>query len=122
MAKYDDIISKIENLTTVELAELVKEMEEKFGISASAPAVATPQAVGASSAEEKTTFNILLKSAGDLKINVIKIVKEVLDIGLKEAKDLVDAAPKVIKEGVSKADAEEIKKKLEEAGAVVELQ
>ena len=74
MAKYDDIISKIENLTTVELAELVKEMEEKFGISASAPAVATPQAVGASSAEEKTTFNILLKSAGDLKINVIKIV------------------------------------------------
>ena len=123
MDKINDIIAKIEGLTTVELAELVKALEEKFGISASAPVAAVASAAAASaSSEEKTTFNILLKSAGDLKINVIKIVKEILGLGLKESKDLVDAAPKIIKEGVNKAEAEEIKKKLEEAGATVELQ
>jgi len=119
--KLNDIISKIEKLTTTELAELVKAMEEKFGISAAQPvAVAAAPAIDAS--EEKTSFNVLLKSAGDLKINVIKTIKEITGLGLKESKGLVDAAPKVLKEGVNKAEAEEIKKKLEEAGAIVEIQ
>ena len=119
--KLNDIISKIEKLTTTELAELVKAMEEKFGISAAQPVAVAP-AAGAASSEEKTSFNVLLKSTGDLKINVIKIIKEITGLGLKESKDLVDAAPKIIKEGVNKAEAEEIKKKLEEAGAVIEIQ
>jgi len=121
MKKLDEIISKIETLTTTELAELVKAMEEKFGISAAQPVAVAP-AAGAASSEEKTSFNVLLKSTGDLKINVIKIIKEITGLGLKESKDLVDAAPKIIKEGVNKAEAEEIKKKLEEAGAIVEIQ
>ena len=122
MDKLQDIISKIEALTTAELAELVKAMEEKFGISAAQPVAVASASTAPSEEKEKTSFNILLKSAGDLKINVIKVVKEITGLGLKESKDLVDAAPKVIKEGVNKADAEEIKKKLEEAGAIVELQ
>ena len=119
--KFSDIIEKIEKLTVVELAELVKALEEKFGVSAAM--AAAPAAGDASgSKEEKTSFNVLLKSSGDLKINVIKIVKEAAGVGLKEAKDLVEGAPKVVKEGLKKEEAEELKKKLEEAGATVELQ
>jgi len=123
--KFNDIIEKIEKLTVVELAELVKAIEEKFGISAAMPV--SSGAVGAVGAdagatEEKTSFNVILKSCGEQKINVIKSVKEITGLGLKEAKDLVEGAPKPIKEGVKKAEAEEIKKKLEEAGAIVELQ
>ncbi|MFA5386234.1 MAG: 50S ribosomal protein L7/L12 [Candidatus Paceibacterota bacterium] len=120
MDKLQDIISKIETLTTVELADLVKAMEEKFGISAAAP-VAAAAAGGAAAAEEKTSFNVILKAAGEQKINVIKAVKEITGLGLKEAKDLVDGAPKPIKEGVKKEEADEMKKKLELVGAVVEL-
>lgn len=120
MDKYQDIISKVETLTVVELAELVKALEEKFGVSAAAMAVAGGAGAGAA-AEEKTSFNVVLKAAGEQKINVIKIVKEVTGLGLKEAKDLVEAAPKPVKEGLKKEEAEEMKKKLEEAGAVVEL-
>ncbi len=118
--KYNDIIEKVEKLTVVELAELVKALEEKFGVSAAAMAVAGPAAGGA--AEEKDAFNVVLKDGGGAKINVIKAVKEITGLGLKEAKDLVDGAPKTIKEGVKKADAEEMKKKLEEAGATVTLE
>lgn len=121
MDKLQDIISKVETLTVVELAELVKMMEEKFGVSAAVPA--TPGVAGTGGeAEEKTAWNVLLKAAGDQKINAIKAVREITGLGLKEAKDLVDAAPKVIKEGVKKEDAEEMKKKLEAAGATAELQ
>jgi len=121
MANYDEIITKVESLTVVELAELVKKLEEKFGISAAA--MAAPAAGGgAAAAEEKDTFNVVLKSAGASKLNVIKVVREVTTLGLKEAKDLVDAAPKTVKENAKKDEAAEIKKKLEEAGAVVELQ
>ncbi|MEK7193386.1 MAG: 50S ribosomal protein L7/L12 [Patescibacteria group bacterium] len=117
--KFNDIISKIEGLTAMELAELVKALEEKFGISAAAP-MASGAAVGP--VEEKTEFNVVLKSGGEQKINVIKAIRELTTLGLKEAKDLVDGAPKTIKEGIKKEEAEEIKKKLEAAGAVVELQ
>jgi large subunit ribosomal protein L7/L12 len=122
MANYDDIITKVESLTVVELAELVKKLEEKFGISAAA--MAAPAAGGgAAAAEEKDTFNVVLKAAGANKLAVIKAVREVSPaLGLKEAKDLVDGAPKTIKEGAKKDEAAEIKKKLEEAGAQVELQ
>ena len=120
MANHEDLISKIESLTVVELAELVKKLEEKFGISAAAPAAAGG-GVGAAAAEEKTAFNVVLKSGGTSKLNVIKVVREVTTLGLKEAKDLVDGAPKAIKEGATKEEAEEIKKKLEAAGATVEL-
>jgi large subunit ribosomal protein L7/L12 len=121
MDKFKDIISKVESLTVVELAELVKALEEKFGVSAAA--IATPASAEASAGEkEKTSFNILLKAAGEQKINVIKAVKEITGLGLQGAKALVDGAPKVIKEGVKKEDAEEIKKKLEAVGAQVELQ
>jgi len=119
MEKFKDIIEKIEKLSVLELSELVKVLEEKFGVSASAIAVAGG---ATAAAEEKTSFNVLLKSAGDQKINVIKVVKEVTGLGLKEAKDIVDAAPKVVKEGLKKEDADELKKKLEAVGAVVELQ
>ncbi len=119
MEKFHDIISKIESLTATELAELVKALEEKFGISASAPVAA---AAAAAPVEEKTSFNVLLKSAGEQKINVIKAVREVTTLGLKEAKDLVEGAPKMVKEGVKKEEAEEMKKKLEAAGAVAEIQ
>ncbi len=116
--KLKDLITKIEGLSAVELAELVKALEEKFGISAAAP-----MAAGAAVAVvEKDAFNVLLKATGDQKINVIKVIREATGLGLKEAKDIADAAPKVVKEGLKKPEADELKKKLEEAGATVELQ
>lgn len=121
MDKFKDIIEKIEKLTVVELAELVKTLEEKFGVSASAMMTAGPSS-GSGQAEEKTSFNVFLKSGGEQKINVIKVIREVTTLGLKEAKDLVEGAPKMVKEGLKKEEAEEIKKKLETAGATVELQ
>ncbi len=121
MEKFNDIIEKIEKLTVVELAELVKTLEEKFGVSAAMPIAAGAIAGGGAAAEEKTSFDVILKSGGEQKINVIKIVKEVTGLGLKEAKDLVDGAPKPVKQGMKKEEAEELKKKLEEVGAVVEL-
>lgn len=122
-AKLDTIISEVEKLTVLELAELVKAMEEKFGVSAAAPAMmmAAPAAGGAAAAEEKTEFNVELTEVGASKINVIKVVKEITGLGLADAKGLVDAAPKVIKEGVKKDDAEAMKKKIEEAGGKVTL-
>jgi large subunit ribosomal protein L7/L12 len=123
MANYDDLISKIESLTVVELAELVKKLEEKFGISAAAPVAVGGGAGAGAAAEEKDSFNVVLKSGGASKLNVIKVVREVNPtLGLKEAKELVDNAPKPIKEGVKKDEAEEIKKKIEEAGGTVEIQ
>lgn len=119
--KIQDLISKIESLTTAEVVELVKAMEEKFGISAAAP-VAASSASGVQNADEKSSFNVVLKSAGDQKLNVIKVVREITNLGLKEAKDLVEGAPKTVKEGVSKDEAENMKKKLEEVGATVEIQ
>ncbi len=117
----DQILEAIENMTVLELSELVKAMEDKFGVSAAAPvAVAAAPAAGAA-AEEKTDFDVVLKEAGASKINVIKVVRELTGLGLKEAKAAVDAAPNTIKEHVSKADAEAMKAKLEEAGASVEL-
>ncbi len=121
MANLEDIISKVGSLTVVELAELVKKMEEQFGISAAAP-VAAGGGAGAAAAEEKTAFNVVLKAAGASKLNVIKVVREITALGLKEAKDLVDGAPKTVKENVKKEEAAEMKKKLEEAGATVEVQ
>ena len=118
------VIEFIEKMTVLELAELVKELEEKFGVSAAAPmAVAAAPAAGGEVAavEEKDEFTVVLKSSGDKKINVIKVVRAVTGLGLKEAKDLVDGAPQNVKEGVSKAEAEDLKKQLEEAGATVEL-
>lgn len=118
----EEIMQAIEEMTVLELSELVKAMEEKFGVSAAAPvAVAAAPAAGAAAAEEKTEFDVVLASAGDKKINVIKVVREITGLGLKEAKALVDGAPKAVKEGVSKEDAEALKAKLEEAGASVEL-
>ena len=118
----EEIISAIEGMTILELADLVKEMEEKFGVSAAAPVAAAGAAAPAAAAEEeKTEFDVVLKSAGANKINVIKVVKEATGLGLKEAKAMVDEAPKTIKEGVSKDDAEALKTKLTEAGAEVEL-
>jgi len=121
MEKFEDIISKVEGLSVVELAELVKALDEKFGVSASAMAVAGAGA-GAEAAEEKDSWNVMLQATGDQKINVIKVVREVTGLGLKEAKDMVDAAPKVIKEGLKKDEAEALKIQLTEAGATVELQ
>ena len=111
----EEIMQAIEEMTVLELSELVKAMEEKFGVSAAAPAA------GGAAAEEKTEFDVILASAGDKKINVIKVVREVTGLGLKEAKALVDGAPAPVKEGASKEDAEALKAKLEEAGATVEL-
>ena len=122
--KVTKLIEDVKALTVLELSELVKALEEEFGVSAAAPVAvaAAPVAGGAAPAgEEKTEFDVVLKAAGANKINVIKVVREVTGLGLKEAKELVDGAPKAVKEGVSKADAEEMKKKLEEAGAEVEL-
>ena len=122
--KFAGIVSEIEKMSVLDLSELVKVLEEKFGVSAAAPVMmgAMPMAgAGAEAAEEKTEFNVELKAAGEQKINVIKAVREITGLGLKEAKDLVDAAPKVIKESVKKEEAEELKKKLEAAGATVEL-
>ena len=120
----DQILEAIENMTVLELSELVKAMEEKFGVSAAAP-VAVAAVGGAAPAggadEEKTEFTVVLAAAGDKKINVIKAVREATGLGLKEAKELVDGAPKPVKENIAKAEAEELKKKLEEAGATVEL-
>ena len=123
MAKKVDIAAAIEELTVLELAELVKELEEKFGVSAAAPAMmmAAPAAAGAADEEEQSEFDVILKEFGANKIAVIKIVREITGLGLKEAKELVDAAPKAIKEAVSKDEADEIMKKVEEAGAVVEI-
>jgi len=118
--KFNKIIEEIEKMTVVELADLVKTLEEKFGVSAAMPAAAAGVAAGV--AEEKTSFNVILKAGGEQKINVIKIVKEITGLGLKESKDLVEGAPKPVKEGLKKEEADEIKSKLEAAGAVVELQ
>ena len=118
----EEIMEAIENMTVLELSELVKAMEDKFGVSAAAPvAVAAVGGAAAGAAEEKSEFTVMLASAGDKKINVIKAVREATGLGLKEAKALVDGAPAAVKENVAKAEAEELKAKLEEAGATVEL-
>ena len=122
MEKIEKLIAEIETLTVLELADLVKAIEEKFGVSAAAAAVVAAPAGGeAAAAAEKTEFNVMLKDAGANKIAVIKVVREATGLGLKEAKDLVEAAPKAIKENAPKAEAEELKAKLTEAGATVEL-
>jgi large subunit ribosomal protein L7/L12 len=122
-AVQTEILDKISALTVLELSELIKAMEDKFGVSAAAAvAVAGPAAAAAApAAEEQTEFTVMLASFGENKVNVIKAVREITGLGLKEAKDLVDGAPKAVKEGVSKADAEAAKKKLEEAGAKVDV-
>ena len=120
MANLDKIIDELSKLTVVEAAELSKQLEEKWGVTAAAPVAAAP-AAGAAPAEEKSEFTVFLTSSGDKKINVIKEVRAFAGLGLKEAKDLVEAAPKEIKAGVAKKEAEEAKKKLEAAGAKVEL-
>ncbi len=122
MAKIDEILETIDTLTVVELSELVKGIEEKYGVSAVAAAAPAAAGAGASAAEEKTAFNVVLKEAGANKIPVIKVVRDATGLGLKEAKELVDGAPKAVKENVSKEEAEELKAKFEEAGATVELQ
>ena len=124
MATKAEILDAIAGMTVLELSELIKEMEEKFGVSAAATgvAVAAPAAGGAApAAEEKTEFTVVLAAAGEKKVEVIKVVRAATGLGLKEAKDLVDGAPKPVKEGVNKADAEALKKQLEDAGAKVEL-
>lgn len=122
-AKFKTLVGEIEKMSVLDLAELVKVLEEKFGVSASAPAMmmAAGPAASAEPVEEKTSFNVELTEAGGNKIAVIKAVREVTEMGLKDAKDLVDGAPKMVKEGVKKEDAEALKKKLEEAGAKVTL-
>lgn len=122
MEKYKELLDKIGDMKVMELSELVKAMEEKFGVSAAMPVMAAGgAAAGAGEAEEKTSWGVLLKEGGGQKIQVIKVLREVTGLGLKEAKDLVDAAPKVVKEGLKKEEAEELKKKLEAAGATAEL-
>ena len=119
-----DVIDFISNMTVLELSELIKELEDKFGVTAAAPmaaAAAPVAAVAAEAAEEKTEFDVILTTAGDKKIQVIKVVRAITGLGLKEAKDLVDGAPSPVKEGVPKEEAEKIKKELEEAGGVVEV-
>jgi large subunit ribosomal protein L7/L12 len=126
-ATREDVIEFLKNMTLLEASQLVKELEETFGVSAAAAAVAAPAAVSAdgggaaAAAEEKTEFDVILQAIGGNKINVIKVVREVTALGLKEAKDLVEAAPKAVKEGVSKEEAETIKQKLADAGATVEV-
>ena len=120
MADLNKIIDELSKLTVVEAAELSKQLEDKWGVTAAAPVAAAP-AAGAAPAEEKSDFTIFLSSAGDKKINVIKEVRSITGLGLKEAKDLVEGAPKEVKKGVPKKDAEEAKKKLEAAGAKIEL-
>jgi len=118
----EDVIAFISNMTVLELSELVKELEDKFGVTAAAPvAVAAPTAAAAAPAEEKTEFDVILTNAGDKKIQVIKEVRAITSLGLKEAKDLVEGAPKPVKESVPKEEAEKIKKQLEEAGGTVEI-
>ena len=121
MAKIDELLETIDSLTVVELSELVKGIEEKYGVSAAAVAAPAAGVGAAAAAEEKTSFNVVLKEAGANKIQVIKVVREATGLGLKEAKDLVDGAPKTVKEGASKEEAEQIKEKLEAAGAKVEV-
>ena len=119
----EEMIEEIKKMTVVELADLVKAIEEEFGVSAvAAAAPAAGAAAGAAAAEEKSSFNVVLKEAGDQKIKVIKVVRDATGLGLKEAKDLVDGAPKTVKENVSKEEAEDLKAKFEEVGAVIELQ
>ena len=123
-ATKEDVVSFIDNMTVLEMSEFVKELEDKYGVTAAAPAVAVaaPAAGGVdAAAEEKTEFDVVLTAAGDKKIQVIKEVRTITGLGLKDAKDLVEAAPKAIKEGVKKEEAEEIKKKVEEAGGTVEV-
>ena len=120
-AKFKTLVDSIETMSVIDLNELVKLLEKKFGVSAAAVAVAAPAAGAGEAKEEKSTFNVELKDGGAQKIAVIKVVKEVLGLGLKEAKDLVDAAPKVLKEGMKKVEAEELKKRIEAAGGKVEL-
>ena len=121
--KITQVIDLVSEMSLLEVSELVKAMEEKFGVSAAAPVAmaAAPAAGGAEAQEEKTEFDVVLASAGEKKINVIKVVREITKLGLKEAKDLVDGAPKVVVEKVSKEEAESVKKKLEEVGASIEV-
>ncbi|MBQ9096788.1 MAG: 50S ribosomal protein L7/L12 [Clostridia bacterium] len=123
MSKIETFIEEIKSMTVLELSELVKAIEEEFGVSAAAPVMVAGGAVagGAAAAEEKSEFDVVLVDAGAAKLNVVKVVKEVTGLGLKEAKDMVDGAPKTVKEGASKEDAEALKAKLEEAGAKVEI-
>tara|TARA_B110000008_G_scaffold257537_1_gene275791 strand:- start:288 stop:662 length:375 start_codon:yes stop_codon:yes gene_type:complete len=117
-----DVLSYLEKSNMIEISELISEIEEKFGVTAAAPAAAvTVAAAGESTAEAKTEFDVVLKSSGQAKINVIKVVRSITDLGLKEAKELVDSAPKAIKESVSESEANDMKAKLEEAGAEVEV-
>jgi large subunit ribosomal protein L7/L12 len=122
-ATKEEVVSCIDSMTVLEMSEFVKELEEKYGVTAAAPAVAVAAPVdgGGAAAEEKTEFDVVLTAAGDKKIQVIKEVRTITGLGLKDAKDLVEAAPKAIKEGVKKEEAEEIKKKVEEAGGTVEV-
>lgn len=122
-AKFKDLVEKIEKMSVLDLSELVKVLEEKFGVSAAAVAVAAAPAAGAGApaSEEKDSFNVELTASGEQKVQVIKAIKEVLGLGLKEAKDLVDAAPSMLKEGLKKAEAEDLKKKIEEAGGKATL-
>ena len=122
-ATKEDVVSFIDSMTVLEMSEFVKELEEKYGVTAAAPAVAiaAPADGGGAVAEEKTKFDVVLTAAGDKKIQVIKEIRTITGLGLKDAKDLVEAAPKAIKEGVKKEEAEEIKKKVEEAGGTVEV-
>ena len=122
-ATKEDVVSFIDNMTVLEMSEFVKELEDKYGVTAAAPAVAVaaPAAGGESAAEEKTEFDVILTAIGDKKIQVIKEVRTITGLGLKDAKDLVEAAPKAIKEGVRKEEAEEIQKKIEEVGGTVEV-
>lgn len=124
MEKYKDLLDKIGEMKVIELAEFVKAMEEKFGISAAMPVMAAGAgaAAGGAEAEEKTAWKVVLKEGGGQKIQVIKAIREATGLGLKESKDMVDAAPKTVKEGLKKDEAEDLKKKLETAGATVELQ
>ena len=123
VVKKEDVVSFIDNMTVLEMSEFVKELEDKYDVTAAAPAVAVaaPAAGGESAAEEKTEFDVILTAIGDKKIQVIKEVRTITGLGLKDAKDLVEAAPKAIKEGVKKEEAEEIQKKIEEVGGTVEV-
>ena len=121
MEKIEKILEQIDSLTVVELADLVKAIEEKYGVSAVAAAAPAAAGAAAGAAEEKTSFDVVLTEAGDQKIKVIKVVRDATGLGLKEAKELVDGAPKTVKEGVSKEEAEDLKAKFTEVGAVVEL-
>lgn len=120
----DDVLGFIDNMTIMEMSEFIKEFEDRYGVTAAAPvaaAAAAPAGGGEAAAEEKTSFDVVLSSAGDKKIQVIKVVREITGLGLKEAKELVDSAPKEVKTGVNKEEADEIKGKLEEQGAIVEV-